>query len=207
MNQKITLQFHNVTFGYDKPLLEQFQFSFEKEGIYSLLGKSGCGKTTFLKLISGLLLPQSGSVIHSAKKISFLFQENRLLPWLTVLDNLLIVTKDRQYCLFLLKELELLGTENKMPSALSGGMLRRVALARALAYDGDIFLLDEPFTGIDTERKQHIMLLLQKKMTHKICIFVTHHIQEALSVSSHIYTLEKSTLKPVSPSFFVEESC
>ena len=204
MNPKITLQFHNVTFGYHKPLLEQFTFSFEKQGIYCLLGKSGCGKTTFLKLIGGLLLPQSGVIEHTAKKISFLFQENRLLPWLTVLDNLLLVSKDRAYCISLLNELGLWGVEHKMPSTLSGGMQHRVALAKALAYDGDIFLLDEPFTGIDPQTKQHILPFVQKKTAQKLCILVTHHVQEARCISSSVYTLEKSTLQPAAPSLFVE---
>ena len=77
MKTKAILQFENVTFHYDKIILQQFYCSFTEKGIYCILGKSGCGKTTFLKLISGLLTPQHGTITHNAKKISFLFQENR----------------------------------------------------------------------------------------------------------------------------------
>ncbi len=96
MNSNILLQFQNVTFGYEKPILQQFNCSFSKEGIFCILGKSGCGKTTFFKLASGLLLPESGFITHHAQKISFLFQENRLLPWFTVLENMLVVNKDKE---------------------------------------------------------------------------------------------------------------
>ena len=194
METKAILQFENVTFHYDKIILQQFYCSFTEKGIYCILGKSGCGKTTFLKLISGLLTPQHGTITHNAKKISFLFQENRLLPWLTVLDNMLTVSKDKAYCLHTLEQLDLFDIEKKLPHELSGGMLRRVALAKALVYDGDIFLLDEPFTGIDIERKQKIIPFLQKKLLDKICIVITHNIAEANALSSHLYELQKHSL-------------
>ena len=102
MKTKTILQFDNVTFCYDKTILQQFCCCFNKQGIYCILGKSGCGKTTFFKLISGLLLPQKGSIHHNASKISFLFQENRLLPWFTVLDNMTVVNNDKEYCISIL---------------------------------------------------------------------------------------------------------
>lgn len=194
------LQFKEVTFCYDKPILQNFHYCFDKEDIYCILGKSGCGKTTFLKLISGLLLPQKGVIFHNAKKISFLFQENRLLPWFSVLDNLLAVKNNKEECIAILEQLDLYDIEKKRPSELSGGMLRRVALAKALAYDGDIFLLDEPFVGIDIERKKQIIPYLKKKLSQKLCIVITHNIEEAHSISNHLYTLEKHTLKTISKS-------
>lgn len=197
MKTKTILQFENVTFHYDKIILQQFYCSFTEKGIYCILGKSGCGKTTFLKLISGLLIPQYGTITHNAKKISFLFQENRLLPWLTILDNILTVNKDKEYCLHILEQLDLFDIEKKSPHELSGGMLRRVALAKALAYNGDIFLLDEPFTGIDIERKQKIIPFLQKKLLDKICIVITHNIEEANVFSSHLYELQKHGLTKI----------
>ena len=198
MKQKM-IQFKDVTFCYDRPILQEFCCSFDKEGIYCILGKSGCGKTTFFKLISGLLIPESGCIIHNAKKISFLFQENRLLPWFTILENMLAVNKEKEYCISILEELGLFHIEKKLPCELSGGMLRRVALARAIAYDGDIFLLDEPFVGIDLERKQDIITFLKQKLCHKICLVVTHHMEEATAFSTQLYTLEKHGLKIVSP--------
>lgn len=197
MKTKTILQFENVTFHYDKIILQQFYCCFNQQGIYCILGKSGCGKTTFLKLISGLLIPQYGTITHNAKKISFLFQENRLLPWLTVLDNMITVCKDKDYCLHTLEQLDLFDIEKKLPYELSGGMLRRVALAKALVYNGDIFLLDEPFTGIDIERKQKIIPFLQKKLFDKICIVITHNIEEANALSSHLYELQKHGLTEI----------
>lgn len=198
------LQFDNVTFCYDKTILQQFCCYIDKQGIYCILGKSGCGKTTFFKLISGLLLPQKGSIYHNASKISFLFQENRLLPWFTVLDNMTVVNNDKEYCISILEQLDLFGIENKLPSELSGGMQRRVALAKAIAYDGDIFLLDEPFVGIDLERKKQIIPFLQKKLFHKICFVITHNIEEAAALSSHLFLFQKHTLKAVTSNDFVE---
>ena len=198
------LQFENVTFRYDTTILQQFCCCFDKQGIYCILGKSGCGKTTFFKLISGLLLPQKGFIYHNASKISFLFQENRLLPWFTILDNMTIVNTDKKYCISILEQLDLFGIENKLPSELSGGMLRRVALAKAIVYDGDIFLLDEPFTGIDLERKQQIIPFLQQKMQNKICLIITHNIEEATALSPHLFILQKHTLKAVTSNNFVE---
>ena len=204
MKSNTILQFQNVTFCYDKPILQQFNCSFDKTGIFCILGKSGCGKTTFLKLASGLLFPQSGLITHHAKKISFLFQENRLLPWFTVLENMLAINKDKEYCISVLEELGLFHIEKKLPIELSGGMLRRVALARAIVYEGDIFLLDEPFVGIDLEKKQQIISFLKQKLLHKLCFIITHNIEEALALSAPLYALEKHCLKVVSPSQFVE---
>lgn len=192
---KTILQFENVTFCYDNTILKQFYCYFDKSGIYCILGKSGCGKTTFFKLISGLLLPQKGKIIHNAQKISFLFQENRLLPWFTILDNLMAVNNDKEYCISILEQLDLHNIEKKLPSELSGGMLRRVALAKAIIYDGDIFLLDEPFVGIDTERKQNIIPFLKQKLQNKICLVITHNLEEATALSSQLYTLQKHCLK------------
>lgn len=204
MNTKTILQFENVTFCYDTAILQQFYCCFDKQGIYCILGKSGCGKTTFFKLISGLLLPQKGVIHHNASKISFLFQENRLLPWFTILDNMTVINPDKEYCISILEQLDLFGIENKLPYELSGGMLRRVALAKAIAYDGDIFLLDEPFVGIDLERKQKIISFLKQKMCNKICLVITHNIEEATALSSDLFVLQKHCLKAVTPKHFVE---
>lgn len=191
------LQFENVTFYYDNIILQQFHCYFDQSGFYCILGKNGCGKTTFFKLISGLLLPQKGKIIHNAQKISFLFQENRLLPWFTILDNLMVINADKEYCISILEQLDLYNIEKKLPSELSGGMLRRVALAKAIIYDGDIFLLDEPFVGIDTERKQNIIPFLKQKLQNKICLVITHNLEEANALSSQQYTLQKHCLKTV----------
>ncbi len=197
---KTSLQFENVTFCYDNPILQQFNCHFDKAGISCIFGKSGCGKTTFFKLISGLLLPQTGKITHNAQKISFLFQENRILPWFTILDNLMVVNNDKEYCISVLEQLDLFDIEKKLPSELSGGMLRRAALAKAIVYDGDIFLLDEPFVGIDAERKQKIIPFLKQRLHSKICLVITHSIEEASALSPHLYTLQKHGLKPVSSS-------
>lgn len=148
-----------VSFG-DKAVLNRFSLNIPGRGVAALSGPSGCGKTTLLRVLAGLERPQGGCVEGiSPRETAFLFQEDRLLPWRTVEQHLTDVLpreeRDRAPALLALVELE--GEENSRPAALSGGMGRRLALARCLALDAKLYLLDEPFAGVDLPRALRIL--------------------------------------------------
>lgn len=149
------IKINNISKSYgEKKVLRNLTLEIHTGTITVLRGASGCGKTTLLKILAGLEKQDSGTVELSGK-ISMVFQENRLLPWLTALENVAAVSNKRTAS----KYLDLVGlgdNEDKFPEELSGGMCRRLAIARALSYGGDILILDEPFTGLDSELKTKI---------------------------------------------------
>lgn len=146
------IRFKNAYLTFSgKRVLDNFSFEIINEGVTCITGPSGCGKTTMLRVIAGLNPLDSGSFESSFKKPAFMFQEDRLLPWLSSLSNVdaVLTESNLENSLTLLKKVGLENEKEMIPSGLSGGMRRRVALARALAYGGDILLLDEPFKGLD----------------------------------------------------------
>ena len=155
----IELSHISLSFG-DKVVLQDFSLTLPASGVTLLRGPSGCGKTTLLRVLAGLTKPQSGSVSGlSPREAAFLFQENRLLPWRTVEQHLtdVLPRERRDEVSFWLELVELTGEENACPAALSGGMARRLALARCLALGGSLYLLDEPFAGVDPHRAGRIL--------------------------------------------------
>ncbi len=167
------------------------------EGITALLGPSGGGKTTLLRLIAGLEAPDTGTVSGTeGKKVCFLFQEPRLLPWLTAEQNVRVIQEKHPAVSAAewLKRVGLQGAENKFPAELSGGMCQRVAFARALAFGGDCFLLDEPFKEIDTAAKRLIFPLLKRETVGKTVILVTHTEEEARLLCDRELRLENGVL-------------
>jgi len=166
-----------LSFG-DKLVLDRFSIELPGEGVICLSGPSGCGKTTLFRLIAGLIRPQSGEISVGFNKISYMFQEDRLLPWLSALKNVEAVLppgeKDRAG--LILSELGLGGELHALPSELSGGMKRRVALARALAFGGDLLLLDEPFTGLEQELMEKLAAYIQKQ--RRTIYVITHSEKE-----------------------------
>lgn len=172
-----------VSFSYgDKPIFTAFSKQFPLGKTYAFIGPSGCGKTTLLRLIAGLETPQSGSVLVPKEvQITTVFQENRLLPWLTVRQNveLVLPTTNEALVDWCLAAVELEESAEKYPAELSGGMQRRVALARALVYGGDVLLLDEPFNGLDEALKARIALKFKERFAEKTIFVVTHSEKEA----------------------------
>jgi NitT/TauT family transport system ATP-binding protein len=186
--------------------LKDVSLALPSGGLSTLLGPSGCGKTTLLKVIAGLIAPSSGEVWVRGKKVdgpgperAFVFQDFALLPWATVLRNVAFGLELRGVQLEQRHEMArdyivkvgLKGFESNYPHQLSGGMKQRVGLARALAVDADIILMDEPFSSVDeqTRRKFQEELLDLLKVEKKTAIFVTHSIEEAAYLSDQIVLL------------------
>lgn len=152
-----------VSFG-DKTVLDRFSLKIPDSGVTALSGPSGCGKTTLLRVLAGLERPQGGEVPDvRPQETAILFQDDRLLPWRTVEQHLTDVLPKGRWneVPALLALAELTGEEKSLPSALSGGMGRRLALARCLALDARLYLLDEPFAGVDLPRVLRILSRLR----------------------------------------------
>ncbi len=192
----------NVCKSYDQlAVLDKLNLSFPEGKISCLLGPSGIGKTTILNIIAGGMAPDSGMVSDDfAGKVSYLFQESLLLPWLTVLENICyLMAEDRnqpekeQEALELLALMELEGCHGQYPAGLSGGMARRVALARALACPRPLLLMDEPFTGLDSELKTRIVDVVSHRISlqQRTAVIVTHDIAVAKKIGHHLFFCKK----------------
>lgn len=172
----------------------------------SVVGRSGCGKTTLLNMIAGLLRPTSGSIRIDRQAVKgpgpnrgMVFQHASLFPWLTAIDNIefgplnagVPKAERRQQAQELIELVRLAGFEKKFPRELSGGMQQRVAIARALALDPDILLMDEPFGALDelTRSEMQEELLRIWEVRRKTVVFVTHSIMEALYLSDRVVVL------------------
>ena len=197
---------NNLSKSYERlQVISSLNLSFESKGIYCLLGPSGCGKTTLLNIIAGLISADFGSIEGlDGKKISYVFQEDRLIPWLTVYENILFVLENRynknEADEIIDRYISLVGLDkfkNSRPQQLSGGMKQRAAIARALAYDGDVFVMDEPFKGLDMERKRQLMDYIAEHCSNKskLVIFISHDIDEALYMADNIYVFHGPPLE------------
>lgn len=157
----------------------------------AVMGPSGRGKTTLLRIALGLLKPTSGSVENTFRKTAAVFQEPRLLPWRTALENVNLVLGDGKNSLDIarryLRKVNLSDAENKHPRELSGGMQQRVAVARALAAEGDLLVLDEPFKAMDEALRNQIIALVAQ--TDAAVLLVTHEEAEARALGCEIIHL------------------
>lgn len=191
------IKLKNISFSYDnEKIISDLSLDLEKGKAYCIMGASGVGKTTLMKLLAGLLRCEKGSIAGTEKmKNSFIFQENRLLPWLSVYENMKYVTDDEEKIRKALSDTSLLTEKSKLPSELSGGMARRAAIARAAAFDGDIFFIDEPLYGLDVKTSQDILKLIRKTVSGKTAIIITHSPEEAFYLADEIIFLKE---KPVS---------
>lgn len=180
-------------------LFENFSIAFPEGQVSVLVGSSGRGKTTLLRMIAGLEPYEKGSISGvDQKTVSFVFQEDRLLPWLTAAENIELVLKAtmakeeaRIKTRQILEILNLSEACDLMPDELSGGMQRRVSIGRALAYDGEIFLLDEPFKGMDDALKDEVLPKLAEawRKADKTVIIVTHDLEDGRRLSKNICEL------------------
>ena len=185
------IAFKDVFFSYDKtPVFEGLNLEINDTGITAVIAPSGIGKTTLLRLLSGLEHPSDGEVIGMSKKVSFVFQEHRLLPWCTVFENIKISTNAEDDTIKeMLLEFGIFDElQSRRPESLSGGQKQRVCLARALLYEGDILLLDEPFTGLDVENRQ-IVLKRIKEYSNNHPVVLVSHIEADIEIADYVINL------------------
>lgn len=184
------MELRNITVRYgEKLVLDHFSLQIPPKGVLCLFGPSGCGKTTLLRVLCGLISTEGGQIPAEVKAVA-VFQEDRLLPWLTLEGNLTAATgMSREEADRWLKKVGLEQEIHQKPDQLSGGMRRRVAMARALGAESDLLLLDEPFTGVDEETKQLLYPLIRQAAEQKPVLLVTHHRQEAQMLGAQILEL------------------
>lgn len=183
-------------------VLNKINFTANKNEITVIVGKSGCGKTTFLRLLSSLEKPDEGKIIlEEQNKISFVFQEPRLMPWTNVYGNITFGMNkkniDKENIVNLIKLVGLNDFEHAYPHELSLGMQERVSIARAFANDGSIILMDEPFASLDyftRENMQNQIIKIHEKEGKSI-IFVTHSLDEAIIIGQKIVVFEGGSIK------------
>jgi ABC-type nitrate/sulfonate/bicarbonate transport system ATPase subunit len=186
--------------------VEPMSLSFEPGRFASLVGPSGCGKSTLFNIIAGLLQPTEGRVLIEGEdatgtigRVGYMLQKDLLLPWRTVLDNVILgmeiqgkpLHEARQRALPLLQRYGLAGFEHLYPNSLSGGMRQRAALLRTLLFDTDVILLDEPFGALDAQTKLQMQEWLMQLWSDfkKTVVFVTHDVEEAIYLSDEIHVM------------------
>lgn len=162
----------------EKIVADGFSIELPIDGVTVLTGESGCGKTTLLRLIAGLEKPDCGEITGVPEKISFMFQEDRLLEWYSAYENIKYVS-DKETAEKYLEKVFLTDDRDTPASSLSGGMKRRVALARTLAYESGLVILDEPFKGMDYELKIKMIELVLNESKNRPFIVVVHESEEA----------------------------
>lgn len=175
-------------------VLDGVSFLVDKGEFVCIIGESGCGKTTILKIIAGIEEMDDGKITFESErmKIGFVFQDDRLLPWKTVYDNIMFAAKaagvnlNSRMLKKLLETVGLSGFENYYPKQLSGGMRQRAGIARALAIQPDLLLMDEPFASIDAQTRERMQEELLKIVEGKTVVFVTHSIDEAIFLADRI---------------------
>jgi NitT/TauT family transport system ATP-binding protein len=205
----VTLAIEEVGKDFLIPVIDRVSFTADAGDFVCLLGPNGCGKTTLLRIIGGLEAPTRGSVRlggepvvgsdRHGRTVGVVFQEDRLLPWMTVSDNVELVLKPRGLGARDRREVAgryqrlvgLAGFEDYYPGRVSGGMRQRAAIARALAVEPDVLLMDEPFGALDAQNRR----IMQKEVrriwreTGRTIVFVTHSIEEAVEIGTVLVML------------------
>ncbi|WP_297406784.1 ABC transporter ATP-binding protein [uncultured Cetobacterium sp.] len=189
------LKLHNITFSYNEDIIiENINLNLKKDERISIVGSSGCGKTTLLKIIAGIENNFLGTI--SSSKIAYMPQKDLLLPWRNIISNILLpielnkgdLNKGKIKALNFLDKLNLMNYAYKFPNELSGGMKQRVSFLRTIITESDTLLLDEPFSALDAITKedlQHWLLDIIKDLK-KSMVFITHDINEAIFLSNRI---------------------
>lgn len=194
-------RFDDVTKKYGRrTVLDGVSFDVNEQDVVGILGQSGAGKSTILKLATGLLMPSSGMVECRAKRVGYAFQEPRVLPWKTTLDNVVLPlralglendeaeSRARQW----ITAMGLDGFETHYPSQLSGGMVQRVSLARAFAVEPDALVLDEPFGSLDITLKDTMFSLLGEHLNARpvTVLYVSHVPEDVVRIATRIFVLD-----------------
>jgi len=202
---KLSIAHLTVVFNEEVPAIGDLSLEVAEGEFVAIVGPSGCGKSTLLKVVAGLQAAQSGMVAVARAeggrepKIGFMFQRDTLLPWANVTSNISVgcelsgLPKDQHAARIasLIALVRLQGYENHYPAALSGGMRQRVSLARLLAFEPDIYLMDEPFGALDYQTKI-IMgreLLRIWEARRRAIVFVTHDIEEAVALADRVIVM------------------
>ncbi|MBQ8507731.1 MAG: ATP-binding cassette domain-containing protein [Clostridia bacterium] len=187
-----------ITKSFDRPVLKNFSHVFPEGETSCILGPSGCGKTTLLRIIAGLLAPDSGRISGmEGRRISAVFQENRLFENLTAEKNLLLTARPgftREDARELLSSLGL-PLEKKPVGDFSGGMQRRVAIARALAAEYDVLLLDEPLTALDAASRDMVRSRIAACCAGKTCLWVTHFPEDAEKLGGNVLYMKETAME------------
>ncbi|QMS85380.1 ABC transporter ATP-binding protein [Candidatus Xianfuyuplasma coldseepsis] len=204
------LKLHNIQFSYDKkqPILDDFNIDVDKGEIVAILGRSGSGKSSILRVIAGLETPQSGDVVidgnivnnvpTSKRNVGLVFQNHALFPHLTIRKNIeyglfnMSSAMKKERCEEVAKKVDILELLDRYPHEISGGQKQRAAIARSLVTKPKILLLDEPFTALDQELKQSIRLDILRilKQFNITTIIVTHDIDDAIALHARVIQLQ-----------------
>ncbi|MDE1186710.1 MAG: ATP-binding cassette domain-containing protein [Pantoea sp.] len=199
MSQDITL--HDLGFSWGaQPLCQQLNLRLRGGKTTVMLGRSGIGKSTLLRLVAGLLQPQQGRISGVAASVAWMGQQDLLFPWLSVLDNVMLAARlkgdkpEPERAQHLLEQVKLTQVANARPDTLSGGMRQRVALARTLYAQRDVVLMDEPFATLDVMTKLSLQTLTATLLQGKTVLLVTHDPLEACRMADDILLLNGQPL-------------
>lgn len=193
----LNLKLERICKNFDEiKVLHNFSLNVKDKEITCILGPSGCGKSTLLNIIAGIIKPDEGIIGDNKKRIGYVFQEDRLLPWKTVYENIKLVNK-KASDLKLKSLIELVGLtnfENKYPHQLSGGMRQRCSIARAFNFQAELLLMDEPFKSLDYDLRINMVKSLIDiwHQWNSSVVFVTHEIDEAVLLGNKIVVLTKN---------------
>jgi NitT/TauT family transport system ATP-binding protein len=200
------IRFNHVTKSIGgRMILKDVTFDIKDHETVAVLGSSGSGKTTILRLIAGTLRPDDGTIEVDSHKVGFIFQDHRLLPWRTAQDNIALPRRAagktreeaRRRARSWMDRLGLQGFYDYYPRQLSGGMIQRVSIARAFAMEPDIMLLDEPFSSLDASLADALLRDLKQVLSgHRAtAVYVTHELSEALGMAKRIMRLNDGALE------------
>lgn len=200
------LELKDISYSYhslegETKAIDNVSFSIKEGEFVAIVGPSGCGKSTILRMISGLIEPENGSIRLNSSTIGYMLQQDELLPWRTIYQNVLLGLEIRHSlnsdtkgkAMELLEAYGLKDFANAKPSELSGGMRQRAALIRTLLLEPELLLLDEPFSALDYQTRLHVSNDIGQiiRSTNKTAILVTHDISEAISLADRVIILSK----------------
>ena len=186
---------NNISKYYgNKKVIENLSLKIDLSGVSIIMGESGCGKTTLLRLLTNLEKTDSGEITGVPDKVSFMFQEDRLLEQFSALENVKLVS-DIPTAEKYIDKVFLADDKDTPVSELSGGMKRRVALARAMAFNSKLIILDEPFKGMDADLKAEMIKMVVDEGKSRPVIVVVHEEEEAQMLSGIVIKLNKISVK------------